>query len=297
MKPNVNIVAVGDIMFGEMPGNNGNGIDSFLKKNGFDGAFQFVERYFVETDLVFGNIEAVLDKKPRFLNVKESSLIASPLAIQSIKKINLKIAHVANNHILDHGIESFIKSIKLLEDNGANIIGSVYENKINAIIEIDDIKFNFIGVSIAIDGNHNKDYYFRTDNIDDILKAVNNTKHLADHTIVSIHWGNEHINLPNPKQIEFAHQLIDNGVSLILGHHPHCYQGIEKYQIVQKDYNLINVNLVTNSDYKKDTGLDIIKLIKEKETDWEVKINFMDTIETTKSGKFKFIFNEILLND
>ena len=27
-----------------------------------------------------------------------------------------------------------------------------------------------------------------------------------------------------------AYKLIDSGASLILGHHPHCYQGIEKYK-------------------------------------------------------------------
>ena len=32
------------------------------------------------------------------------------------------------------------------------------------------------------------------------------------------------------EQKEFAHNLIDDGVDIILGHHPHKFQGIEIYE-------------------------------------------------------------------
>lgn len=35
---------------------------------------------------------------------------------------------------------------------------------------------------------------------------------------------------PSPQQVVFARRLIDQGVHLILGHHPHVLQGVEKYQ-------------------------------------------------------------------
>ena len=47
--------------------------------------------------------------------------------------------------------------------------------------------------------------------------------------IVSIHWGEERVDKPNDTQIQLAHSAIDSGADLVIGHHPHILQGIEKY--------------------------------------------------------------------
>ena len=43
-----------------------------------------------------------------------------------------------------------------------------------------------------------------------------------------------------PEQREFAYNLIDNGVDVILGHHPHQFQGIEIYKGKPIFYSLGN---------------------------------------------------------
>ena len=48
--------------------------------------------------------------------------------------------------------------------------------------------------------------------------------------VVSLHWGIEYRKSPTSSQINIAHQLIDAGASLILGHHPHVVQKIEEYK-------------------------------------------------------------------
>jgi poly-gamma-glutamate synthesis protein (capsule biosynthesis protein) len=45
-----------------------------------------------------------------------------------------------------------------------------------------------------------------------------------------LHWGIEESFKIPPEQVEFAHKLIDDGVDLILGHHPHQFQGMEVYK-------------------------------------------------------------------
>ena len=61
------------------------------------------------------------------------------------------------------------------------------------------------------------------DKIKEIISKV-------DFTIVNIHWRNEFINVPSKEQIELGRKLIDNGVNLVLGTHPHVLQPIEKYK-------------------------------------------------------------------
>ncbi|HBY58149.1 MAG TPA: hypothetical protein DEG96_09915 [Candidatus Atribacteria bacterium] len=45
---------------------------------------------------------------------------------------------------------------------------------------------------------------------------------------------------PSPQQIEFAHKLVDADSTIILGHHPHVIQGIERYKHGLIAYSLGN---------------------------------------------------------
>lgn len=51
----------------------------------------------------------------------------------------------------------------------------------------------------------------------------------VDLAVVSIHWGRELAAEPTDGQVELAHALVDGGVDLVLGHHPHVLQPIESY--------------------------------------------------------------------
>ncbi|MCB6575097.1 CapA family protein, partial [Phascolarctobacterium faecium] len=48
--------------------------------------------------------------------------------------------------------------------------------------------------------------------------------------IVNFHWGIEREYLPNDTQKKLAHLAIDEGADLVIGHHPHVLQGVEKYK-------------------------------------------------------------------
>ncbi len=226
----INFTAVGDIMFGEMPENIGYGVKSYLSRKGFNSAFNAVKKYFIESDIVHGNIEAVLSEVPNSKNIEEISLIADKKSIASLEEIKLTIANVANNHSLDHGVRKYSESVDRLIESNINVIGSQYKNLIFQFIKKGGIKFLFIGFSLAEDKNHKKDYYYKPENIDEILEIIAKYKNDVNHIIVSVHWGKEHVSLPSPEQINIGHKLIDSGASLILGHHPHCYQGIEEYK-------------------------------------------------------------------
>ncbi len=51
----------------------------------------------------------------------------------------------------------------------------------------------------------------------------------VDVLIISLHFGLTYMDYPNDDGINIAHKVIDWGADLILGHHPHVIQGIEKY--------------------------------------------------------------------
>jgi len=62
----------------------------------------------------------------------------------------------------------------------------------------------------------------------------------VDAVIVSLHWGYERERYPLPYQRIMAHDIVDAGASLVLGHHSHVLQGIEEYAETPIAYSLGN---------------------------------------------------------
>ncbi len=52
-----------------------------------------------------------------------------------------------------------------------------------------------------------------------------------DLTIAIMHWGTEYQTTPNSSQTELANLLIENGVDIILGSHPHVLQKMEQKEV------------------------------------------------------------------
>ena len=66
--------------------------------------------------------------------------------------------------------------------------------------------------------------------------------------IVNFHWGIEKEYLPNDTQKTLAHLAIDEGADLVIGHHPHVLQGIERYKGKYIAYSLGNFSFGGNSN-------------------------------------------------
>jgi poly-gamma-glutamate synthesis protein (capsule biosynthesis protein) len=77
-------------------------------------------------------------------------------------------------------------------------------------------------------------------NQDRILADIAKAKAQTNHVLVSLHWGHEFINYPSAAQVELGHRIIDAGASLVLGHHPHVLQGVERYHGGMIAYSLGN---------------------------------------------------------
>lgn len=70
-------------------------------------------------------------------------------------------------------------------------------------------------------------------------------------------------------------------------------KGIIEFQVVQQSLEKLIVNIVVEEHFDE-KELDTIRaIIKNKSEGWVVEIRFVDRIERTKSGKYKFIISEI----
>jgi len=155
--------------------------------------------------------------------------------INVLKEVEWNLVTLATNHILDWGLEGILTTKETLKKFGWISIGAgrdLIEASEPYIIDIKGIKFAFFNACKKgrWSANDNKPGANIIDK--NLIKSIKNLAYSkqVDHIIVFLHWGFEYSSYPSPEQIKFAHKLIDAGVSVILGSHPHTLQGFEKYK-------------------------------------------------------------------
>ena len=153
---------------------------------------------------------------------------------------NVDIVSFANNHTHDYGEQGYEDTIKALDDINMPHYG--YTNYL--IKEVNGIKIGFFGLLDIYGERYNE-----------VKKAINYlNKNDCDLVIASMHWGIEYDLEQSKEQVKMGHYLIDNGVDLVIGHHPHILQGIEKYNDKYIIYSLGNFSFGGNSNPRdKDT--------------------------------------------
>lgn len=194
----------------------------------FSYFFQGVYDVVANDDLTIANLETTLtdasedyrvDKK---FNFKGDADYTNILHDGSVEAVNL-----ANNHIYDYGEKGYNDTILNLENAKIPYFG--YENY--SIVDVEGIEIGLAGIpgwdeATAKENTSKAIQYFHENNTDLI--------------IISYHWGIEREYKQNATQENIARYAIDNGTDLVLGHHPHVLQGIERYNDKYIVYSLGN---------------------------------------------------------
>jgi gamma-polyglutamate biosynthesis protein CapA len=233
MDDKITISAVGDLMIGDHPVRIGNGVRSKTDQIGAHGLFKHCQKYWKGSDLIFGNLEFVhsdigLDKD----SLESFEFRGSPGTIDTLKKVGFNLLNVATNHCLEHGIEAFRDSVNRIIENKIYPIGLIDDMGKSIPIVFKKGKSNtcIIGFSMRPEKYYcgqNIPYSIATES--QIIDSINTYKSRYDFLVLSLHWGHEFMHYPSRKQIDFAHECIDSGVDLIIGHHAHVVQTFEIY--------------------------------------------------------------------
>jgi poly-gamma-glutamate capsule biosynthesis protein CapA/YwtB (metallophosphatase superfamily) len=215
--------------------------------------FENIKEFLCNKDLLFGNLETVLSIQGK--KEEKSYLSCSPSEnVQYLLEAGFDILNIANNHIMDLGVEGFDETLDVLTQNNLLFIGAGNQKYRQhwVIIERNDVKIGFLGYSNS--SIKTKDGHF-VNGIEQktIISDIQNLKKQCDVVIISLHWGIEKVFYPSPKQIDLARNLIENGATIILGHHPHVIQGIEEYKHGIIAYSLGNFQFPFNHEECKGT--------------------------------------------
>ena len=101
--------------------------------------------------------------------------------------------------------------------------------------------------------------------------------------IVNFHWGIEKEYTPNATQKKLAHLAVDEGADLVIGHHPHVLEGIEKYNGKYIAYSLGNFCFGGNKN-PSDKDTMIFQQTFTIDTDGKVADDDLDADGTNEQG-------------
>jgi poly-gamma-glutamate synthesis protein (capsule biosynthesis protein) len=193
-------------------------------KHDFLWPFRPTAAYTKNADITYISLESPLFAGCPVSPASSFTFCGDARFIDGLTLMGTKVANVANNHFSNYGAEGSQATDKLLKDHGilSSGLGPV------AVIDVRGIKFGFIGfngVGRAIDQA--------------ALKAgIERARQQADIVVVQFHWGKEYERQPMPDRgvptpddpVTIGHNAIDWGADIVIGNHPHWYQGIEVYK-------------------------------------------------------------------
>ncbi len=272
---------IGDILGGDLNYKIGWGIHStYFAKNSnrklrFNGLFK-------SSDITIGNLESPV----AFHVPLGDSFRASIDFLTFLQKENVQVLSIANNHILDHGKEGYDETLRCLEELNYSYVGDYREYGSNyQIITKGDVKIGIFGLNdINTDKNRNDFAEFSFRNVANTIDKIR--KEEVDLIILNIHWGKEYITFPSEEQRKIAKRIVDMGVDIIHGHHPHVIMPYEKYKHAYIFYSMGNFLMDMNWCARCRKGLKAtMRLTKNK------------TVELHELTSCFFNDNELVIED
>lgn len=185
----------------------------------------------VNTDFNIANLEApFITDSMKPANGKDG-LIQLTDNCQLLHKLNVKAVSLANNHIMDFGIEGLENTKKVLEKENILFFGAgkdISEALQPAVLSINDLSISLFGLQNRyITHFHAGQKRYGTANSDlrNVIRAVKEDK--SNFRLFFMHWNQEFEDYPEPVFHKISHQALEY-CDIICSSHPHCIQGYEE---------------------------------------------------------------------
>lgn len=265
----ITIIATGDTMLGSWA-------QQVMIDSGYAYPFGRIQTHTESADIFFTNLEAPFGKTGKPFD-KKFTFQVKPDLVKVLSAGGINLVSLANNHTMDFGLPSLLETTTLLDEQQIQYAGAgrnLQEARRPAMMVIKGRKIGFLSYSLtfpeefwASDTSAGTCFPYAEFVFGDVARLAQE----SDFVIVSCHWGQELLDTPKPYQIKLAHQLIDKGADLVLGHHPHIIQGMEIYKGKLIAYSLGNFIFGSYSESARDSYLLKVTLLEgSKETKAQV---------------------------
>ena len=185
------------------------------------------------TDYRIFNLEVPLVDQARPIAKYGPNLIAPTESVNGLKTIGIDLLTLANNHIMDQGIEGLKSTVRTLDQASISHVGTGDHLSETAEPYFFTLKGKRYGVyacaehefSIAGKKTPGANPFDPLESPDQVAQM----KAQCDYAIVLYHGGKEYYRYPSPKLQKTCRKLVEKGADLVICQHSHCIGCEEKY--------------------------------------------------------------------
>ena len=220
------LVFLGDVALGRS-------VEAQLARYGPAYPWTGLEPLLRPADLAAANLEGVLTTQGRPLD-KRYLIRAHPTWGQTLVESGLDLLTLANNHALDYGPAGLDETLDTLEASGLGVVGVGREGedaRRPALYTLRGVRVAVLGYAAARwDGSVDvpateRIAWARPAAVQSDVRAA---REQADVVIVLLHAGTEYARQPSTDQVAVARAAVEAGADLVVGHHPHVTQTVER---------------------------------------------------------------------
>lgn len=238
--------AVGDLMLGGR-------WEAQMARDGYRYPFARLAGELRKGDLTLANLEAPLTRRGEEYRDKRFRFRVDPAAAAALRWAGITTVTLANNHSMDFGMTGLRDTIACLDKAGIGWCGAGAD-----LAEAGQVRFfalkgktvALLAVSLTL-----PEQFWATQRSGGTMplqerrlrEAITAARRQADIVLVTVHWGEEGTARLRPCQPRLARMMIDSGADVVIGHHPHVVQGVERYGRGLIFYSLGNFVFATKS--------------------------------------------------
>ena len=231
----ITLLALGDVWLTRL-------VADKIAQGGSQQVFARIAPYLRSADIVFGNLESCVSTRGLPAKDKDVVVKASPSSLNGLAYAGINVVSLANNHIMDFGTTALEDTLRLLSQKGIKHLGAGMtqaEARKPLLITRNEIKVTFQAYLCWGEASRSSPGpagVIRSA----IAEQLQQARRQSDFIVVALHGGVVFQDYPTLGMIKLAHWIIDQGADVVVGHHPHVFQGIEKYKQGLIAYSLGN---------------------------------------------------------
>jgi poly-gamma-glutamate synthesis protein (capsule biosynthesis protein) len=225
------VAAVGDMIFDRR-------VKSLIRVAGGTAPLAAVSSHLAAADLTVGNLESPLSSRGTERIEKDVRFRGDPRGVEGLAASGFDFLSLANNHVLDWGPVALADTVSLLQRSGIGFAGAganraaawapAVAKRRGASVAF--LSFSHILPPGFVATKDSAGLAQGRNNMDAVVVAIQEAKKTNDYVLVSFHWGVEYADDANGEQVRDARRAIDAGADMVLSHHPHVIQAVERYK-------------------------------------------------------------------
>jgi len=207
-----------------------------IKIEGPQEPFSNIQSILKSADIVVGNLESPFIPEDKVPPIDKPALCGIPKAALGMKSAGINLVSLANDHIMDFGTEGLTttaSSLKQAQVGYAGAGNNFEEAYTRTMLDIKGKKIAFLAFSSIVlyktYATNSRPGIASTQFKSHIESVIKEAADESDYLIVSYHWGDENLNYVQKYQRRLAQRAVDLGADIVIGSHPHNFQGIELY--------------------------------------------------------------------